>query len=315
MKFRNILTTAAIFLSLACNSGPMNVIDGAGPGSVQQPIIGGTPVTGSEYGAVVGLHRLTKRYGGAVYVLPFCTGTLISPTVVLTAGHCLDKAEDFAPTEPMKPNELAVYFGDSPGELDENGNYDVLNGLIDVEELLIHSSYDKFTITNDIGIIRLKSASTETPVPPLDSTNGFVPADVGTLTMKLVGFGEDENGNYGVKLMGDVTLSAILNSSQVEHNHSPKGICFGDSGGPALVTRDSTRFVGGAASYVTYPYCANTGAHTRVDAYEAWINDFVSPSTDPPGTCDGLSLGESCSDDSECCSGKCKGRNGAKTCK
>ena len=114
----------ALCFIVSCAPQSLDVLDGFSPTLVSKsyPIIGGVPA-GSlpEHDAVVGLHRLTRRRGGSVYIYPFCTGTLITSSVVLTAAHCLDKSEDFAPTEPWKANELAVYFGDAPAELDENG--------------------------------------------------------------------------------------------------------------------------------------------------------------------------------------------------
>lgn len=305
----------------------------------KQDIIDGTP---SFDPAVVGLHRYYNKWGGAVSTKPFCTGTLIAEDVILTAGHCLDKSSDGAPTEPYRPRDLLIYVGDNPAN-------DLLDNLHRVQEVRIHEQYNKFALLNDIGLLRLSTPLTEiTPISPLPSELAITHADEGVLSLHLVGFGQsaaDDSDSYGVELEGYSLLNAVLPDNQIQHLYDPNNdnttICFGDSGGPAFITRDGQTYVAGVASYTTYPVCANTGVHTKVDAYGAFILAFSPPppscadlncddgnpctddSCDPElgclnidnGTCVCLPAGDSCSSGAECCSNKCLGRPGNRTCK
>src|SRR5262245_14224948 len=78
-------------------------------------IINGDPAPANvpEYAATVGLHF--KVLGNHFSATPSCSGTLIAPDVVMTAGHCLAKQGGGA----IAPSNVLVFFGDASD--DPNG--------------------------------------------------------------------------------------------------------------------------------------------------------------------------------------------------
>ncbi len=94
MRLRILVLALAVtaFAGVSCyDTSGLLVLDGIGDHQVSQhPIINGFPPDSPEHDATVALHQLTKR--GQVYVSPFCSGTLITEDVVLTAAHCLNTA-------------------------------------------------------------------------------------------------------------------------------------------------------------------------------------------------------------------------------
>jgi Matrixin len=71
--------------------------------------------------------------------------------------------------------------------------------------------------------------------------------------------------------------------------------------------------VSGATMYPSVSSCNNNPASTEADD-EAAINDLYGGSGGGPA-CTLLPRGASCSSNGQCCSGSCKGKPGAKTCK
>ena len=283
------------FLALllpACNTGtlqmPVEVLPGAGEGVYTPMIYGGSAPDSAEHGAVVALHQLTNG-GSSVYVQPFCTGTLVTKNVVVTAAHCLDNAKGGKNFKEMSTASLGIYVGDDP-------SLDIIDHLYLVTDLQIHTSYSRSALTNDIAILTLSSEITEsvTPVDNLPASTGFTSSDVG-MTINFAGFGETETGSSGVKLQVDGELGGLgcsvsgcpsggSTSTQVSYEQgSGDGPCFGDSGGPMFVDRSGTTYLAGVTSYGD-ANCTVYGVSTRVDAYEGWIASYVGTDTGPIDT-------------------------------
>ena len=262
---------------------PMEVIDVGNIGSGSSQIVNGTAALDTpEHRAVVALHLLANG-GTAVAQQPFCSGTLITDTVVLTAAHCVEVNP--LNNLPFTPNDLAIYIGDNP-------SVDLVENLHLISESNFHPGYDPRTLENDIAVVVLREpVFGVTPIPPMPSVVGFSPGDLG-LGLNFVGFGQTEAGTSGVKLQTDGTLDGlgctvngcpfIGNTNQLmSYTMLDSGPCFGDSGGPAFFTRGNRSYVAGVTSFGD-ENCRQYGASTRVDGYGDYIAQFIGVDQSPP---------------------------------
>lgn len=297
---------------------------------VAGPIINGFAPDAPRHEATV---ALLQRSGSSIYPDIFCSGTLISPDVVVTAAHCLEvrkgKRVSAAP-----PSSVAVYVGDA--------TYSDPDGLAYAAvETVLHPSYNPSSLANDIALIRISPPVAHVaPVPALPASLGFSSATLGE-TLNFAGFGDDEWGQSNVKLQANGSLGGLGcavagcygqsdAATQLSYTQYESGPCFGDSGGPAFVQRGGTWYLGGVTSWGD-SYCAQFGVSTRVDAYEGWIAAFAAPTPEPVCVADGVCVAECATgadpdcddgggDDGACGDGvcgageSCDGRSGTAAC-
>ncbi len=201
-----------------------------------------------------------------------CTGTLITPKVVVTAAHCL------------VPQEL---MGHSITELEIHVGPDVFNPVqkLAVAEGLAHPSFDFATMNlagnHDVGLIRLTAPASITPVPMMSKTSAT--ALKKGLLLRVLGYGVTGPGlmDYGTKREAAATIGTLAPDWI---RLSPAAMCAGDSGGPYLATLDGVEYVVATHSHGN---CQTDSEGSRLDPV---IDDFIAPfvAKDCPedGTCD-----------------------------
>jgi MYXO-CTERM domain-containing protein len=244
------------FLPLACGDGAWDLK------ATGRPIVYGSPDTNPAHMATV---ALTQGPNGGF----FCSGTLITETVVLTAGHCLQGSS----------GNPYVFFGN---DVRQAGEY---RASVEGE---VNPDYSGQSIRNDIALLRLASPAPAdiTPIPYLPAELGLSQADEGVTTVDFSGFGRDENDRSGVKLHvvdtidvvcdGPGSCAGYVNPKMFGYDQQPGGPCSGDSGGPSYILRDGVEYVAGVTSYGDQD-CAQYGASTTADRFAGWIDAFIAP--------------------------------------
>jgi uncharacterized protein (TIGR03382 family) len=217
----------------------------------EAPITNGTLATGDPN--VVALVATGNKTA-------FCTGTLIAPRVVLTAGHCV--ASGLA-------DHTQVFFGQDLG---------AAGTFIDVVHVELAPGFDGATLTNDVALLVLAQPSPEPPKPL--SQRPFDPSFVGR-PFRIVGFGSTggANNTFMLKYEGAAAIAEFEDTTFLFHP-APSQTCAGDSGGPAFSTIDAVEVVIGIARSGD-PGCVMFARHTRIDPFVAsFIAPFIAASAE-----------------------------------
>jgi secreted trypsin-like serine protease len=213
-----------------------------------------------------------------------CSGTMIAPTYVLTAGHCAGAPGEYSGMR---------IFTESDVENGDN-NYPFAGpNSIEAVRFAAHPDYPNAPFfVNDVGMIELAEPfypggdeNFEFPtLPAVDQLDAFqTRRGKQDVTFTAVGYGLQRINpvfveSNRVRYVAHPKLNMINApgftgdfSLLLSNNHSTGGTCFGDSGGPNFL--GSGNVVGGVTSFGINGNCAGTGGVFRMDRQN--VQDFV----------------------------------------
>ena len=211
-----------------------------------------------------------------------CSGTLISPTLFLTAGHCTEGATSvevwFDPD--MQTDSAAKgypFTGEASGtpytHPQYNPNafalYDL--GIVVLNQSVVMSEYGVLPSLNQLDALKTRRGLKD-------------------VSFTAVGYGLQQSfpdaasfleNNVRVRMVATPQLLQInggivgFGSLLLSNNANTGGTCFGDSGGPNFI--DGTNVIAGVTSFALNGTCSGTGGVYRVDRQDDldWLATFM----------------------------------------
>ena len=266
-----VVVGAACLLLAACEQ------PATGPAVTEQPSrVTNGELDGSAHPAVV---LLLMEVGGKPAWR--CTGTLVSPTVVLTAGHCTG--------EPGELSGIRVFTESDVENGDNSYPYRGRNS-VEAKAWASHPAYTNAAFyLHDVGMIRLAKAvnlpaTAYGQIPTRDQLDALKPSNSTRFT--AVGYGLQRINpaqveNDLTRMKAEPHLLQINTgftgpfSLLLSNNASSGGTCFGDSGGPNYL--GSSSVVAGVTSFGLNGSCGGTGGVFRLDRQDVldFVNGFI----------------------------------------
>lgn len=241
-----LLAGAAALVLSACGGGgdddasPQTLCNSIG---TQPKVVNGTACGQPEQSAVI---LLQMRNGSGTSV---CSGTLITPTKILTAAHCLPEGTSEVLAGAFSPDGSVVG--------------------IPASGWAVHPQFQRSTsrLVNDVAVVFLSS-------PLSNSTMGILVSEASApgQSVFIAGWGQP-----GFNLVVGEAILGLVDEISVGFNYTGKlaNTCGGDSGGPAFRSLGGRAGVVGITSSGTTPECGKDDTSLFTNAQGGAVINFI----------------------------------------
>jgi secreted trypsin-like serine protease len=247
-------------------------------GRAHASIVGGNVV------AIEALPSLAFVQSEDASTITNCTGTVVSPRVVLTAAHCLiddaavRPADEFVvvtgttdlravnPANVFGVGQVVVYPGFELEELHGDAGLLVLSRSTSSPAI-------RMTTSSDLGLL---SAGTPVVIAGWGGTGGRSPASpvlqAAETVVQRPGYCQRAVAAYYLFFSPQVQLCAVDPPS------FSTATCHGDSGGPAIARDPSGNLVEVGITSLGEPECStyDPNVFTRVDRISSWVSRWIA---------------------------------------
>lgn len=214
-----------------------------------------------------------------------CGGSVIAPTWVLTAAHCVQERNGAT----VPPSEVAFRVGDVDFGQGER---------LTAAQIVVHPDYNAITSSNDIALVRVNETASVAPIELADADDAALEAD-GVMST-VIGFGTTSTGGptsnrlleVDVPVISDaecrndypglVDATMLCAGSPTDDPNDPgPDSCQGDSGGPLFAGPDGAEIQTGIVSFGNECGVGEPGVYSQVSTYDAWITGVLDGTIDP----------------------------------